>query len=267
MTYQFAAELAGRTIVITGGGRSIGRELATAASAAKMKVAILEIDKKNLDETVAALRATGGDVTGYQVDLQDESQINDTISKIEKDFGKIEVLVNNAAFHDANDLLETTLEVWNKTLGINLTAPFLCIKAVLPGMISRKVGSIINIGTVNAKMMIGSDSYTASKAALHALTRTVAVRYGKNGIRCNTVVPGTIATDAWQERIDRNPTVFEKLKSWYPLGRVGKPSDIAAAVLYLASDQAPWMSGTEFVVDGGLLAGFAPMYPVVEGSD
>ena len=267
MTYQFAAELVGRTIVITGGGRSIGRELATAASAAKMKVAILEIDKKNLDETVAALRATGGDVTGYQVDLQDESQINDTISKIEKDFGKIEVLVNNAAFHDANDLLETTLEVWNKTLAINLTAPFLCIKAVLPGMISRKVGSIINIGPVNAKMMIGSDSYTASKAALHALTRTVAVRYGKNGIRCNTVVPGTIATDAWQERIDRNPTVFEKLKSWYPLGRVGKPSDIAAAVLYLASDQAPWMSGTEFVVDGGLLAGFAPMYPVVEGSD
>ena len=267
MTYQFAAELAGRTIVITGGGRSIGREMATAATAAKMKVAILEVNKENLDKTVAELKQQGGDVTGYVVDLQVESQIIDAFAKIEKDFGKIEVLVNNAAFHDSAELLDSSLEMWNKTFAINTAAPFLCIRAVLPGMIARKSGSIINIGTVNSKMMIGSDSYTASKAALHALNRTVAVRYGKHNIRCNTVVPGTIATEVWQERIDRNPAVFEQLKSWYPLGRVGKPSDITAAVLYLASDQAPWMTGTEFLVDGGLLAGFAPMYPVVEGSD
>ena len=267
MTYKFAAELAGRTIVITGGGRSIGREMATAAAAAKMKIAILEINKANLDETVNSLRANGADITGYQVDLQVEDQIINTIKEIERDFGKIEVFVNNAAFHDSADLIASSLEMWNKTLDINITAPFICIRAILPGMIERKFGAIINIGTVNSKMMIGSDSYTASKAALHALTRTVAVRYGGHGIRCNTIVPGTIATEVWQERIDRNPSVFENLKSWYPMGRVGKPSDIAAAVLYLASDQAPWMTGTEFVVDGGLLAGFAPMYPVVEGTD
>ena len=267
MTYQFAAELAGRTIVITGGGRSIGREMATAAVAAKMKVAILEVNQETLDRTVTELKQQGGDVTGYVVDLQVESQIIDVFAQVEKDFGKIEVLVNNAAFHDSAELLDSSLEMWNKTFAINTAAPFLCIRAVLPGMIARKSGAIINIGTVNAKMMIGSDSYTASKAALHALTRTVAVRYGKHNIRCNTVVPGTIATEVWQERIDRNPAVFEQLKSWYPLGRVGKPSDITAAVLYLASDQAPWMTGTEFLVDGGLLAGLAPMYPVVEGSD
>jgi len=267
MSYQFAAELAGRTIVITGGGRSIGREMVTAAAAAKMKVAVMEVNQENLDRTISEIKKSGGDVTGYVVDLQVESQINEVIAKIEKDFCKIEVFVNNAAFHDAEDLLGTSLEMWNKTFAINTAAPFLCIKAILPGMIARKSGSIINIGTVNSKMMIGSDSYTASKAALHALTRTVAVRYGKDNVRCNTIVPGTIATEVWQERIDRNPAVFENLKSWYPLGRVGKPSDITAAVLYLASDQAPWMTGTEFVVDGGLLAGFAPMYPVVEGSD
>jgi len=267
MSYQFASELAGRTIVITGGGRSIGREMVAAAAAAKMKVAILEVNKVNLDNTVSELKSAGGDVTGYVVDLEVKSQIVDAIAKIEKDFGKIEVFVNNAAFHDAEDMLASTLEMWNKTFAINTTAPFLCIQAVLPGMIARNSGSIINIGTVNSKMMIGSDSYTASKAALHAITRTVAVRYGKHNIRCNTIVPGTIATEVWQERIDRNPTIFENLKSWYPLGRVGKPSDITAAVLFLASDQAPWMTGTEFVVDGGLLAGFAPMYPMVEGSD
>ena len=267
MSYQFAEELVGRTIVITGAGRSIGREMANAAAAAKMKVAILEVNKANLDKAVTELKSSGGDVTGYLVDLQDESQIIDAIAKIERDFGKIEVFVNNAAFHDATDLLGSSLEMWNKTFAINTVAPFLCIRAILPGMIARKNGSIINIGTVNSKMMIGSDSYTASKAALHALTRTVAVRYGKDNIRCNTIVPGTIATEVWQERIERNPAVFENLKSWYPLGRVGKPTDITAAVLYLASDQAPWMTGTEFVVDGGLLAGFAPMYPVVEGTD
>ena len=241
--------------------------MATAAAAAKMKVAILEVNKETLDRTVAELKQQGGDVSGHVVDLQVESQIIDAIAQVEKDFGKIEVLVNNAAFHDSAELLDSSLEMWNKTFAINTAAPFLCIRAVLPEMIARKSGSIINIGTVNSKMMIGSDSYTASKAALHALTRTVAVRYGKHNIRCNTVVPGTIATEVWQERIDRNPAVFEQLKTWYPLGRVGKPSDITAAVLYLASDQAPWMTGTEFVVDGGLLAGFAPMYPAVEGSD
>ena len=157
MTYQFAAELAGRTIVITGGGRSIGREMATAAAAAKMKIAILEINKANLDETVNSLRASGADVTGYQVDLQVEDQIVNTIKEIEKDFGKIEVFVNNAAFHDAADLIASSLEMWNKTLDINITAPFICIRAILPEMIERKFGVIINIGTVNSKMMIGSD--------------------------------------------------------------------------------------------------------------
>jgi meso-butanediol dehydrogenase / (S,S)-butanediol dehydrogenase / diacetyl reductase len=159
------------------------------------------------------------------------------------------------------------LEKWNRSLAITLTASFLTIRAVLPGMIKQGSGNIVNVGTVNAKTMIGSDSYSVAKAGIHALTRTVAVRYGPDGIRCNTVVPGTIATDAWQERVDRNPTIFEKLKPWYPLGRVGKPKDISEAVLFLLSDKSEWMSGSEMVVDGGLLAGLAPMYKMVEGSD
>ncbi len=267
MEYHFAKELEGRSIVITGAGRGIGHEMATAAAAAKMKVAILEINRDDLDRTVAQLRALGGDVTGYQVDLGVESEVVDTLGSVEKDFGVIDVLVNNAMFHDASELLETSLEIWEKTLRINLTAPFLAIRTVLPGMIKRGSGCIINIGSVNAKVMIGSDSYSASKGGVHVLTRTVAVRYGPVGIRCNTIVPGTVATPGWEERVVRNPQIFQDLKPWYPLGRVGKPSDIAAAVLFLASDQSEWVNGSEFVVDGGLLAGLAPMYRVVEGSD
>ena len=169
--------------------------------------------------------------------------------------------------HEAEDLLNTSLEVWNRSIQITLTAAFLCIRQVLPAMIKRKNGSIINIGTVNAKVMIGSDSYSAAKAGVHALTRTVAVRYGPDGIRCNTIVPGTIATAAWQERVDRNPNIFEELKPWYPLGRVGTPKDIADAAIFLISEDSQWISGSELVVDGGLLAGYAPMFRTVEGSD
>ncbi len=267
MVYFSAPELVGRTILITGGARGIGREMARAAIGAKMRVALVDILEVDLTSTVKELKDSGGDVNAYLLDITIEADVIKTVAQIEKNLGKIDVLVNNAMFHDPNNLLETSLDVWNKTLAINLTGPFLCIRQVLPGMIRNNFGSIINISTVNSKTMVGSDSYSASKGGLNTLTRTVAVRYGKNGIRCNTIIPGTVATEPWKERLARNPNIFNDLEPWYPLHRVGKPSDIAAAVLFLASDQSSWMTGTEFVVDGGLLAGLAPMYPVVEGSD
>ena len=259
--------LKGKTVVITGSGRSIGREMAIRIAAEGANVALLEINRENLEEVRSTIAAAGGDVRAYEIDLGSESQIIETILKVEKDFGKIDCLINNAMVHEAEDLLNTTLEVWNKSIQITLTAAFLCIRQVLPAMIKRKNGSVINIGTVNAKAMIGSDSYSAAKAGVHALTRTVAVRYGVDGIRCNTIVPGTIATAAWQERVDRNPNVFEDLKPWYPLGRVGTPKDIADAAIFLISEDSQWISGSELVVDGGLLAGYAPMFRTVEGSD
>lgn len=259
--------LKGKTVVITGSGRSIGREMAIRIAAEGASVALLEINRENLEEVRSTIAAAGGDVRAYEIDLGSESQIIETILKVEKDFGKIDCLINNAMVHEAEDLLNTTLEVWNKSIQITLTAAFLCIRQVLPAMIKRKNGSVINIGTVNAKAMIGSDSYSAAKAGVHALTRTVAVRYGVDGIRCNTIVPGTIATAAWQERVDRNPNVFEDLKPWYPLGRVGTPKDIADAAIFLISEDSQWISGSELVVDGGLLAGYAPMFRTVEGSD
>ena len=259
--------LKGKTVVITGSGRSIGREMAIRIAAEGASVALLEINRENLEEVRSTIAAAGGDVRAYEIDLGSESQIIETILKVEKDFGKIDCLINNAMVHEAEDLLNTTLEVWNKSIQITLTAAFLCIRQVLPAMIKRKNGSVINIGTVNAKAMIGSDSYSAAKAGVHALTRAVAVRYGVDGIRCNTIVPGTIATAAWQERVDRNPNVFEDLKPWYPLGRVGTPKDIADAAIFLISEDSQWISGSELVVDGGLLAGYAPMFRTVEGSD
>ena len=267
MKYAPAPELKGRTIVITGAARGIGAEMAAAATGAGMKVAILDILEKELAETVAEIKATGGDITGYKVDLTNEADVISKFAQIEKDLGHVDVLVNNAMYHDPANFLETTMESWNRTMAVNLGGPFLCIKSVLPGMMKRKSGNIINISTVNAYAMLGSDAYSVSKGGINVLTRTIAVRYGDYGIRCNSIVPGTVATKAWNERIERNPDIFDDLLPWYPLRRVGRPSDIASAVLFLASDQSEWVTGTGLVVDGGLLAGYSPMYKTVEGSD
>jgi NAD(P)-dependent dehydrogenase (short-subunit alcohol dehydrogenase family) len=260
-------ELAGKVVVITGAGRGIGKQIAIAAGLQGASLALVEVIAENLESTVKEISEMGISVKGYLTDLSNEDQVVKNFIQIEKDFSKIDCLVNNAMIHDAEDLISTSLATWNRSLAVTLTGSFLTIRSVLPGMISRKKGCIINIGTVNAKTMIGSDTYSVAKAGVHALTRTVAVRYGPDGIRCTTVVPGTIATDAWQERVDRNPQIFDKLKPWYPLGRVGTPTDVSEMVLFLLSDKAQWISGSEFVVDGGLLAGFSPMYKMVEGSD
>ena len=253
------SDLQGKVVAVTGGARGIGAEFVAEFQGIGARVAAIDINSPEGGKSAAE--------KFYQTDLTNEAALVATFDQIAKDFGRIDVLVNNAMFHDPANYLETSLEMWNMTLAVNLTAPFLAIRTVLPGMIARKSGSIINIGTVNAKMMIGSDAYSVSKGGLHALTRTVSTRFGEHGVRCNTIVPGTVATPAWQERIDRNPAIFNEIKKWYPLGRVGKPSDIAAAAIFLASERSSWITGIELPVDGGLLAGFNPMYKLVEGSD
>ena len=130
--------LKGKTVVITGSGRSIGREMAIRIAASGASVALLEINRENLEEVRSTIAAAGGDVRSYEIDLGSESQIIETILKVEKDFGKIDCLINNAMVHEAEDLLNTTLEVWNKSIQITLTAAFLCIRQVLPEMIKRK---------------------------------------------------------------------------------------------------------------------------------
>ena len=144
---------------------------------------------------------------------------------------------------------------WERDVSVVLKSVFLCSQAVLPSMIERRGGVIVNITSVNGLSALGNEAYSAAKAGVINLTQGIAVRYGHHGIRCNAIAPGTIRTPIWQERIDRDPVVFERLVKWYPLGRVGEPEDIANAAMFLASDDAGWITGTVLTVDGGLLAG------------
>ena len=134
-------------------------------------------------------------------------------------------------------------------------------RAVLPHMVARGAGAIVNVGSVNALLALGNPAYSAAKAGLINLTKSLATEYGPSGIRANLVSPGTIRTElpSWQKRLARDPQVFEKLARWYPVGRVGEPADIAAAIAFLASDEAAFVNGANLVVDGGLTAGLAPM--------
>jgi NAD(P)-dependent dehydrogenase (short-subunit alcohol dehydrogenase family) len=179
--------------------------------------------------------------------------------------GRVDVLVNNAAVADDTPLHELSEEQWDRDVAVALKGSFLCARAVLPDMIGRRDGVILNVGSVNAFQYLGDDPYSAAKAGLVSLTRSLAVRYGPYGIRANMIAPGTIRTPAWDARLARNPDVLDRLVRWYPLGRIGSVEDVASAAAFLASSDASWITGTVLTVDGGLLAGNAPMVKDIFG--
>jgi NAD(P)-dependent dehydrogenase (short-subunit alcohol dehydrogenase family) len=153
MSQELSTDLQGTVMVVTGAGRGIGKEISTMAALRGARVVLLEINEENLQRTVAQIKALGGDVKGYRIDLGNESEIISVLTEIETEFGRIDCLVNNAITTGAEELLETTSDDWNQMVRIVMTAPFLCIKQLLPGMIARGSGNIINIGTVNARVM------------------------------------------------------------------------------------------------------------------
>lgn len=132
-------------------------------------------------------------------------------------------------------------------------------------MLARRHGVFVNIASVNALLGLGNDAYSAAKAGLVSLTRSVATRHGPDGIRANAICPGTVRTPIWQDVLERTPDVFERLARWYPLGRVGEPEDVARAALFLASEEASWISGAVLPVDGGLTAGLHRMAVELQG--
>jgi meso-butanediol dehydrogenase / (S,S)-butanediol dehydrogenase / diacetyl reductase len=255
----------GQVAIITGSGSGIGRAIAARLAKEGARVCVAD---RNLDAATAVaeeIRASGGDARARQVDVTDQEMVSATVDWVVKHLAPIDVLVNNAARANALPLGELTEDEWDSDLDVVLKGPFLCARAVLPGMVERRRGVVLNLGSVNGSRFFGHDAYSAAKAGLLSLTRSIAVRYGRYGIRANAISPGTVRTPAWDERVARDPQVFERLERWYPLGRVGSVDDIAAAAAFLTSSEASWITGTELVVDGGLLAGNAVMADEVVG--
>ena len=226
----------GRVVIVTGAGSGIGRVIAQRFAGVGAKVAVVDWLPDRADAVTSEITTAGGSALSVHADVSSRRDVDAFVGLVASELGPVDVLVNNAAIAEGDDVLQMDEATWDRDVAVVLRSVFLCCKAVLPSMIERHTGSIVNISSVNAITALGNEAYSAAKAGMINLTQGIAVRYGAHGIRCNAIAPGTIRTPIWQARIDRDPVVFQRLLKWYPLGRVGEPDDIANATMFLASE-------------------------------
>jgi len=247
--------------LVAGAAHGIGRAIALQLAREGAAVAVLDLDGPGAAETARLIAATGRPAFAAQADITDAAALSAAFDAAEQALGAITLLVNNAAFSEAGDLAEIGLAAWHKEIDVNLNGTYHCLRSMLPRMQARGGGVVVNIASVNGVRYFGNPAYSAAKAGLINLTQAVASEYGRHGIRCNAVLPGSVRTDniTWRIRQQKDPDVFKKLARWYPLGRVAEPEDVARAVSFLGSDEASYITGVSLPVDGGLLAGMNVM--------
>ena len=244
-----------KVTIVTGGGSGLGRVLAHRFAAEGAAVIVADVAEERASAVVDEISDSGGRSLLQTTDVTDASDVRTMVESAREAFGPVDILVNNAAKATDADFLTLDGETWDEDVKITLKGPFLCSQTVLADMVENGSGVIINISSVNALGYYGNEAYSAAKAGLLNLTRSLAVHYGPSGIRVNAIAPGSLRTPAWEQRKENDPDVFEQIARWYPLGRVGEPEDVVGAALFLASDEAAWITGAVLPVDGGLIAG------------
>lgn len=244
----------GEVVAITGAAGGIGQSMCRFF--ADQGAAIAAIDKSpRLQVFAGELKASGIRVSHAVVDIGDKAAVSAAFASLAAELGGVGILVNNAGFSSHPTFATTTPETWQYEVNANLNGAYYCAHAVLPGMKERKRGNIVTIGSVNGLSALGDPAYSAAKAGLISLTRSLAIEYGRYNIRSNIVLPGTVRTPLWEVRAAKDTTVLDRLKRWYPLGRIVDPIDVARAVGFLASDAAGAITGVALPVDCGLSAG------------
>ena len=241
--------------IITGSGSGLGRVLAHRFAAEGAAVVVADVVGQRASTVADEISGVGGSSLAQTADVTNAADVEAMVGAARETFGSVNILVNNAAKATDTDFLDVSEEAWDEEVAIALKGSFLCSQAVLADMTEHRSGVILNISSVNALAYFGNEAYSAAKAGILSLTRSLAVRYGPFGVRVNAIAPGTLRTPAWEQRRQKDPDVFDRVAKWYPLGRVGEPEDVAGAALFLASDEAAWISGTVLPVDGGLTAG------------
>jgi NAD(P)-dependent dehydrogenase (short-subunit alcohol dehydrogenase family) len=243
-----------KVVAITGAAGGIGQSLCRYFIDEGAKVAA--IDKKASVENLAAeLQAARGAFSHAVADISETDEVARAFASLAGALGPIDILVNNAGGSSHSTFARTDPAGWRQEIEGNLNGAYYCAHAVIPGMLAKQAGVIIAIGSVNGLAALGDPAYSAGKAAMISLTRSLAQEYGPFGIRANIVLPGTVRTPLWQRRAAADPKVLETLRRWYPLGRIVEPVDIARAVGFLASDAASAITGAALPVDCGLTSG------------
>jgi 3-oxoacyl-[acyl-carrier protein] reductase len=245
--------LEGRVALVTGAGRGIGKAVAQTLAAAGAQVALLSRTETNAQEVAHAIETAGGRALAFGGDVADPSTVETVLEQTLKHWERLDIVVNNAGITRDTLLLRMKDEDWDAVLQTNLKGAFLCSRAALKPMMRQRWGRIVNISSVvGLTGNAGQANYAASKAALVAFTKSVALEMGSRGITCNAVAPGLIETDMTQAM---PPQAREYALQRIPVGRFGTPEDIAYGVLYLCSDYAAYITGQVFVIDGGLTVG------------
>jgi NAD(P)-dependent dehydrogenase (short-subunit alcohol dehydrogenase family) len=243
--------------IVTGGASGIGRSIATRFASEGAEVIVADIDAEGVDVTVDMIVGASGIAHPLAVDLREPADIRRAVDDVLAEYGRVDVLCNNAGVMDAlRPPLEVTIELWELVMAVNATAPFLLTQAVLPGMISRGSGAIVNIASI-AGIAGGraGTAYTVSKHALVGLTRSVAFTHLEDGIRCNAVCPGGITTGIASRDDPRDEFGAVRYRLAHALKpRHGEPDEIARAAVFLASDEASFVNGVIMPVDGGWMA-------------
>lgn len=240
-----------KVAIITGGGQGIGKAIAKKFLENNINVVIAEIDEeagKEIEEEYSSL----GNIKFIKTDVSKEEDVINMVDKTIKTFRKINYLINNAGIAINKHITELTLEEWNKVISVNLTGAFLCSKYTYP-YLKETHGVIINIASTRAFMSEpNTEAYSASKGGIYALTHALAISLGPE-VRVNCISPGWIEVSEWKKKSIRKPSELTELDhKQHPAGRVGKPEDIASLVFYLISDEASFITGANFIVDGGM---------------
>ncbi len=244
--------LNGKIAIVTGGGRGIGRAIATAMAREGAFVVVIDRNQELGAQTAADLVAAGGQAEFIRADVSRKEEVEQAIAQVLERHGRVDILVNNAGVHDARPFWEEPEELWDRMYRVNVLGTVFPSQAVVRHMIPRQQGVIVNIaskaGVVGEP---GHAAYSASKGAVISLTREMAIELAPYGIRVNAVCPGPVETDMLYTAIP-DEEARRELAASVPLGRLGRPEDIAATVVFLASDESAWCTGQAISVDGGM---------------
>jgi len=251
-------DLTNKIAIITGARRGMGKTHAITLAKAGVKVVVADISEEDCQKVVDEIKEQGGQALSIKCDVTKKEEVEEMVRKTVEEFGKVDILVNNAGICQFKPFLELTEEEWDRTLDINLKGYFLCAQTAAKEMVKQKSGVIVNVASVAmGQVGVGMATiahYCASKGGIVAMTEALAVELAPYNIRVNAVAPGMIETPMI-DTVKQDPKQMEAMLTRVPMGRAGKPEEVSNLVLFLASDESSYITGSTIVVDGGWLAG------------